>query len=107
MTREAQTGVSKGMGVPPSGSGHQPSASAASYTASSQSGVPNAAQLIDDWARRRQAALVERSNEHIRLGRGLNDPDYRVLLGEHRAYMALRSFIHGSRLAEQSEGTGA
>jgi hypothetical protein len=61
--------------------------------------IPNAAQQIDDWARRRQAALVERSNEHIRRGRDLNDPDYRVILGEHRAYMALRSFIHGARLA--------
>jgi len=53
---------------------------------------------MDEWCKRRLAKLLARSNDHIRLGRDLNDPDYRLLLGEHRAYMAMRSFIHGQRL---------
>lgn len=56
---------------------------------------------MDEWCRKRAAVLTERSNQHIRSGRSLDDPDYRLLLGEHRAYLAMRSFIHGSLTAPE------
>lgn len=59
---------------------------------------------IDEWCAKRLTNLTERSNQHIKAGRKLDDPDYRLLLGEHRAYMAVRSFIHGSRAAISAMG---
>jgi hypothetical protein len=51
---------------------------------------------MDDWCVKRAAALSKRAGEHIMAGRSLEAPGYRMILGESRAYMAMRSFIHGS-----------
>lgn len=51
---------------------------------------------IDEWCKRRAAGLVEKSNQHVLAGRSLTEPDYRLMLGEHKGYMAVRSFIHGT-----------
>lgn len=51
---------------------------------------------MDEWCRARSEHLTQRAGEHIEAGKSPYDPDYRVLLGEHRAYMAMRSFIHGA-----------
>lgn len=53
---------------------------------------------LDDWCKARLDRLTEQASQHIMRGKSLNAPNYRTLLGEHRAYMAMRSFIHGSRL---------
>lgn len=60
-------------------------------------------KALDQWCSRRLNVLNERSASHIRAGRSVTAPDYRFLLGEHRAYMAVRSYIHGSR-ASLKEG---
>lgn len=52
---------------------------------------------MDAWCVKRIAALSEQMGPHIMAGGSLTDPQYRFQLGEHRAYMAMRSFIHGSR----------
>lgn len=51
---------------------------------------------VDAWCVRRADRISEQANKHILSGKSLNDPGYRMILGEHRAYMAMRSFIHGS-----------
>ena len=51
---------------------------------------------IDDWCVKRQAALRKQMDPYIMGGGNLDDPQYRVQLGEHRAYMAMRSYIHGT-----------
>lgn len=54
-------------------------------------------EALDAWCKARAARLTEKAGAHILAGKGTNAPAYRTLLGEHRAYMAMRSFIHGSR----------
>lgn len=52
---------------------------------------------MDEWCKARSDRLTKRSSLHIMSGRSINDPAYRAMLGEQRAYMAMRSFIHGTR----------
>ena len=54
---------------------------------------------LDEWCMKRAARVSEQAQQHIRKGKSLTAPDYRTLLGEHRAYLAMRSFIHGSLLS--------
>jgi hypothetical protein len=52
---------------------------------------------MDAWCTKRAAELSGKASEHIVAGRSLEEPHYRTILGEHRAYLAMRSFIHGAR----------
>lgn len=54
-------------------------------------------QTMDDWCVKRMEGLSEQMNPYIMAGGSLEDPQYRAQLGEHRGYMAMRSFIHGHR----------
>lgn len=51
---------------------------------------------LDVWCKRRASLLSGEMHKHIMAGRSLEDPRYRTLLGRHQAYMAMRSYIHGS-----------
>lgn len=55
------------------------------------------AATIDAWCQKRINRLTADCAAHLVSSGDLNDPDYRAKLGEHRAYMAMRSFIHGAR----------
>lgn len=55
--------------------------------------------ILDDWCERRAGRLGAISAQHLLGGGSVDDPHYRALVGEHRAYLAMRSFIHGSRAA--------
>ena len=62
---------------------------------------------LDDWCKKRARRLTERASQHILRGHDpkLIDPEYRAWLGEHRAYTAMRSYIHGSlRAVLKGEG---
>ena len=52
---------------------------------------------MDEWCKARSARLSEKAAKHVMSGRRIDDPEYRVMLGGHRAYLAMRSFIHGCR----------
>lgn len=65
--------------------------------------VEEIAAGLDDWCKDRAARLTEKAGAHILAGRSLDAPRYRMMLGEHRAYMAMRSFIHGARISERSK----
>lgn len=52
---------------------------------------------IEAWCIKRCAKLREQMDPYIMAGGNLDDPQYRFQLGEHRGYMAMRSFIHGTR----------
>ena len=62
------------------------------------------ADALDAWCKERAARLRDASTEHIMSGGKLDDPRYRAQFGEHRAYMAMRSFIHGHRQHDHDEG---
>lgn len=62
---------------------------------------------MDDWCIKRCAKLREKMDPHIMAGGSLDDPQYRCQLGEHRAYMAMRSYIHGTHIMEKSDGETA
>lgn len=53
--------------------------------------------FLDDWAKSRVDWTLEQANKRYEEIRCLDDPEYRVLLGQNQAYNAMRSFIHGSR----------
>lgn len=52
---------------------------------------------FDDWCKRQIAKLSAIMNPYVMQGLDLDAPDYRHLLGQHHAFMRMRSFIHGSR----------
>lgn len=54
------------------------------------------AKAMDDWCIKRMKGLSEQMEPYIMGGGNLDDPQYRFQLGEHRGYMAMRSFIHGA-----------
>lgn len=58
-----------------------------------------AAQEIDDWCRKQIAALASVAERAVRTQADLTSPGYRRLLGQHQAYMRVRSFISGARKA--------
>ena len=51
---------------------------------------------MDAWCVKRMKKLSEQMEPYIMGGGKLDDPQYRFQLGEHRGYMAMRSFIHGA-----------
>lgn len=53
---------------------------------------------MDAWCEKRVEALSRRAGRHVMRAGSLQAPRYRTILGEHRAYSAMRSFIHGCRL---------
>jgi hypothetical protein len=62
---------------------------------------------IDGWLTRRADRLSNQANRHLRKNGDVYDPDYRAALGEHRGYLAVRSYIHGvvrARLLEREGG---
>ena len=61
---------------------------------------------MDEWCKARAARISESVCDHLKRGGSLDDPNYRAWLGEHRAYLAMRSFIHGSLDATPSDGPG-
>jgi hypothetical protein len=61
-------------------------------------GIPCAAAQIDAWCKSRADNVSAQAEVHLKKGLPLNAPNYRTMLGEHRAYLAMRSFIHGMRL---------
>ena len=56
---------------------------------------------MDEWCAARIERLTAKAGEHVMAGRSLEQPRYRMMLGEHRAYSAMRSFISGARKAAQ------
>ena len=69
--------------------------------------VEAVAAEMDAWCRKRIAQMTPEQERHVMSGGSLDDPRYRTLLGRHQAYMAMRSYIHGSRrqhLIEKGEG---
>lgn len=63
----------------------------------------DAIREMDAWCKRRATALCYKAEKHILAGGSLEDPGYRMMVGEHRGYIAMRSYIHGS-LANQDRG---
>ena len=51
---------------------------------------------LDDWCKSRADRVSAEAAAHLNRGLPLNAPDYRTMLGEHRAYLAVRSYIHGT-----------
>lgn len=51
---------------------------------------------LDDWAKTRAELSSEQCAAMLRRGYSLGHPDYRRMLGQNQAYMAMRSYIHGS-----------
>lgn len=52
---------------------------------------------MDEWCQRQCEKLGLPMTEHIMDGGSLNLPNYRQQLGQHQAFMRMRSFIHGAR----------
>ena len=65
-------------------------------------GGPDAWQVMDDWCLERARRLRERANPHVEKGGSLDDPEFRRLFGQHQAFLAMRSFIHGTRNAGEA-----
>jgi hypothetical protein len=55
---------------------------------------------IDEWARARASKWTDWSSDFVMRGGDLNDPVFRKRLGEHAAFMELRSYISAGRKAE-------
>jgi hypothetical protein len=51
---------------------------------------------VSDWCGKRATALNEKCGRHVMAGHSTNLPWFRKFGGEHQAYMAVRSFIHGA-----------
>lgn len=58
---------------------------------------------IDAWLKARCEHLSRAMNEHLAGQLSLDDPKYRVMLGQHQAYMTVRSYISGCRRAGDKE----
>lgn len=54
-------------------------------------------QVLDDWAKQKSETTANKCHDHLKASKPLNDPCYRMNLGEHRAFQRLRSFIHTHR----------
>ena len=52
--------------------------------------------VMDEWIVNRQAKLRKGMDTYLLSGGDLNGPAYRQQLGQHQAFMAMRSYIHGS-----------
>jgi hypothetical protein len=63
------------------------------------------ADEIDKWCRRKCAGLSEVMEPFICSGGSLSDPQYRQQLGEHQAYMRVRSFISRHRSITEGRTT--
>ena len=61
-------------------------------------------ERLDEWCVKRCAAISEQTTPHITDGGNLDDPQYRHWLGQHTAYMAMRSYLHGSIAALRKDG---
>lgn len=51
---------------------------------------------IDDWCKNRCDKLREKMDPYIMDGGDLDAAEYRRQLGQHQAYMAMRSYLHGA-----------
>lgn len=54
---------------------------------------------LDAWLKKQCSRLKARMHPHILKGRSLDDPAYRTDLGQHQAFMRMRSYIHGTAAA--------
>lgn len=57
---------------------------------------------LDKWLRKQCDALTLPMGWHIMAGRSLEDPQYRLQLGQHQAYMRVRSYLSGARKAARA-----
>lgn len=52
--------------------------------------------VLDGWCKRRCDKIMHQTESHILSGGSLDDPEHLRLVGESRAYHAMRSYLHGA-----------
>lgn len=53
---------------------------------------------MDDWCVAKSKALSVKMTTHLKATKfNTSDPDYRVMLGQHKAFSRMRSYIHGAK----------
>ena len=62
--------------------------------------MTDAWQEMDDWCAKRYAKVADLVNSHVLNGGALDGPDLLLNFGELRGLLAMRSFIHGARQAQ-------
>lgn len=54
-------------------------------------------QRIDAWCQMQADKLSKAAHDMLKHNKhNTNDPDYRIVLGQHQAFQKMRSFIHGA-----------
>jgi hypothetical protein len=58
--------------------------------------IAKLAAELDRWCVRQNDELSQAMNPYIMAGGSIDDPQYRQQLGQHQAFMRMRSYIHGA-----------
>ncbi len=61
-------------------------------------------EAMDEWCRSKLASLSLQSAPYV--PDRLEHPEFRRLLGQHQAFMRMRSFIHGAKAGMSRSSTG-